>query len=213
MSNKIKNFIIFFLLIFVFILWFLVLKNSKDNNLWEKNIENKKEQKNFLEKKDQKNSQNLEVKKQEKKHFCQQFIDKKRYYKVWSKTNPKINETHIFCWEINSRWKASWFHSKYNNQLSPTIIIDKIDKKNNFWVYTAKIKVKDLKKWDYKTKFSSIYPDKFSSKEIEKMIINAWENKYFYKHSKFRWPSGKWFDIEGYSLNWKINTAYPIYKK
>jgi hypothetical protein len=183
-SENIKNYIILFLIWIIFFLWFLLLNNKSKKEL---NIE--------------------------KKDFCQQFIDKKKYYKVWSKTKLKINETHIFCWEINSRGKASWFHSRRNGKNPPTAKIIKKEKENKVWIYTAKVEIFDIKKWKYKQKFSTIFPDNMTMEDIEKAILNAWENKKFYKKSKFRWPSWLGFDIEWYSLKWKINTAYPIYKK
>ena len=147
--------------------------------------------------------------------FCQQFIDKWYYYKVWSNTSPQINETHIFCGEINSRWKPTWFHSKINWKIPKTVQIIKQEKANRFGVYNAKIKIYDIKNKYFKNKFSSIFPEKLSKQEVEKAILNAWKHKKYYKHSKFVWPSGLWFDISGYTYKWKnkINTAYPIYKK
>jgi len=150
-----------------------------------------------------------------KNHFCQQFIDKWYYYKIWSDTKPQINETHIFCWEINKRWKATWFHSMAGGIIPPTIKINKQEKENKYWVYNAKIWVYDIKNKEFRNKFSSIFPDNLSKIEVEKAILTAWENKYFYKNSQFKWKSGLWFEIWWYTYKWKnkINTAYPIYKK
>ncbi len=165
--------------------------------------------KNIIEEKKYSENKKLE----ETKDFCQQFIDKGKYYKVWSETEPKINKTHIFCWEINSRWKASWFHSRRDWINPATAKVARKENENKLGIYTAKIEVFDIRKWEYKQKFSSIFPDNMSIEEIEKAILNAWENKKYYKKSKFRGPSGLGFDIEWYSLKWKINTAYPIYRK
>ena len=147
--------------------------------------------------------------------FCQQFIDKWYYYKVWSDTSPQINETHIFCGEINSRWKPTWFHAKINWKIPKTIKIVKTENKNKLWVFNAKIEVYDIKNKIFKNKFSSIFPENLSKEQVEKAILNAWDNKKYYKNSKFEWPSGLWFQISGYTYKWKnkINTAYPIYKK
>jgi len=151
----------------------------------------------------------------EKKDFCQQFIDAGKYYKVWSDTVPKINKTHIFCWEYNSKWKPTWFHSMPNWIAPKTIEIYELEKKNKYWVYNAKIWVYDIKNDKFRNKFSSIFPDNLSKDEVENAILTAWENKYYYKNSQFKWKSGLWFEIWWYTYKWKdkINTAYPIYKK
>lgn len=147
--------------------------------------------------------------------FCKQFIEKWYYYKVWSNTKPQINETHLFCGEINSRWKPTWFHSMPEWKEPETVQIVKTEEKNKFWVYNAKIKVYDIKNKKFREKFSSIFPDHLSKQEVENAILNAWKNKKYYKNSKFQGPSGLWFEISGYTYKWKnkINTAYPIYKK
>jgi len=154
-----------------------------------------------------------------KNNFCNKFIKSWKYYKVWWNTKPSINETHIFCWEYNKRWKPTWFHSKILWIKPETIVSFKIkDKPNKYWVYTAKIVVKNLKWWENKTKFSSIFPDNLSKEEVEKAIINAWKNKtnkYNEKSWFFKWPSGLGFDISWYTYHWsdKINTAFPVYTK
>ena len=193
---SIENIKTFIIILLIWIIFFLV---------FSENI--KKEEKIKVEKKIEK------VEKVEKnvKDFCQQFIDKKKYYDVWSETKPKINKTHIFCWEINSRWKASGFHSRFNWKNPVTAEVLEEEKINKLWIYTAQIKVLDIKKNIKKQKFSSFFPDNLDKKEIEKIILNAWNNKKFYKKSKFRGPSGLGFEIEWYTLKWKINTAYPIY--
>ncbi|MDQ7009393.1 MAG: EndoU domain-containing protein [Candidatus Gracilibacteria bacterium] len=148
-------------------------------------------------------------------NFCQQFIDKGYYYKIWSDTKPQINETHIFCGEINSRGKPTGFHSKIDGKIPETINVLETENKNKFGVYTAKIEVYHIKNKIFKNKFSSIFPDNLSKKEVERAILNAWENKYFYKESQFKGESGLGFEIWGYTYKGenKINTAYPIYKK
>jgi hypothetical protein len=148
-------------------------------------------------------------------NFCKQFIEKWEYYQVWSDTKPQINKTHIFCGEINSRWKPTWFHSMPDWIIPETVQIVKKENINKFGVYNAKIEVYDIKNKKFKNKFSSVFPDKLSEEEVEKAILNAWENKKYYKNSKFQWPSGLGFEIAWYTYKWnkKINTAYPIYKK
>lgn len=150
-----------------------------------------------------------------KKHFCQQFMDKWYYYKIWSKTKPQINKTHIFCGEYNSRWKPTWLHSMPDWIIPPNIKILKKEDKNKLWVYNAKIEVYDIKNKEFKNKFSSIFPDNLSMEEVEEAILTAWKNKYYYNNSQFKWKSWLGFEIWWYTYKWenKINTAYPIYKK
>ena len=145
--------------------------------------------------------------------FCNQFIKAWKYYKNWSKTTPAINETHIFCGEINSRWKPVWFHSKINWKIPETVKILKTEKQNKYWVYNWKVLIYDIKQKKFKAKFSSIFPDNLSKQQVEEAIIRAWKHKYYYKNSQFRWKSWLGFEIWWYTYKNKINTAYPIYKK
>lgn len=207
--NKFLKILIFnFLLLF----WLISCQNSNETknistvSILEEKIENNKE----IEK-----TTSQQVGFSSLWSFCQQFIKKWKYYSVWSETSPQINKTHIFCGEINKRWKPTWFHSMPNWEIPETAQIVKKENTNKFWVYNAQIEVYDIKNKIFKNKFSSIFPDKLSKEEVEKAILNAWENKKYYKNSKFQWPSGLGFEIAGYTYKWenKINTAYPIYKK
>jgi hypothetical protein len=148
-------------------------------------------------------------------NFCNQFIEKWYYYKVWSDTIPQINETHIFCGEYNSKWKPTWFHSMSEWIVPKTVEIIKLERKDKYWIYNAKIKIYDIRNDKFNYKFSSIFPDNLSPDKVEKAILNAWNHKYFYKNSQFKWKSGLGFEIWWYTYKWnkKINTAYPIYKK
>jgi len=153
-----------------------------------------------------------------KDNFCNQFIESWKYFSVWSDIKPKINKTHIFCWEYNKRWKATWFHAKIFWITPDTIIYFKIkDKKDKNWVYTANFELKTLDWWKNKTKFSSIFPDILTMEEVENAIRNAFNNNYKYSKKSwyFKWPSGLWFDISWYTYKntGKINTAFPIYTK
>lgn len=182
----------------VLLIWFFYYINNYSVN----NKENNSQQSGFSP-----------LKKIEKITFCNQFIKKWYYYKIWSDTEPQINETHIFCWEFNKSWKPIWFHSKINWKIPETVKILKTENKNKFWVYNSQIEIYDIKNKAFKNKFSSIFPDNLSKEEVEKAILNAWENKYYYKNSQFKWKSWLGFEIWWYTYKWnnKINTAYPIY--
>lgn len=146
--------------------------------------------------------------------FCYQFIEKWHYYSIWSDTYPKVNKTHIFCWEINRLWKPVGFHSRPWWINPSTAKVEKIYDKNSLWIYQSKVKILDIKNHIRKEKFSTMFPDKYSMNDVINMIIYAYKHRYFFKNWKFRWPSWQWFDIEWYILdNQRINTAYPIFKK
>jgi len=162
--------------------------------------------------------ENIEITsdKLDKNNFCNQFIESWKYTSIRSETIPKINKTHIFCWEYNKRWKPTWFHAKILGLKPETIVSFKIkDKKNKYWVYTANIEIKNLNWGKNKTKFSSIFPDNLTVLEVEKAIINAFKNNYKYNKDSwyFKGPSWLWFDISWYTYKGdkKINTAFPIY--
>ena len=150
--------------------------------------------------------------------FCDVFIEKGHYFSVRTKTKPQINATHIFCWEINKKWKPTGFHHRYLWKDPSTARVEKIiyeDKDD--WVYQAKVKILDIKYHLWKKKFSTMFPENLTRKQVVDNILYAWKNRYFLNWLKFRWPSIDWkFDIEGYILPWKeikINTAYPILKR
>lgn len=110
-------------------------------------------------------------------------------------------------------WKPVWFHSRPEWKNPPTAKVEIIIDKNDLWIYQAKTKILDIKNHTWKTKFSTMFPDKYNMEDIINMILYAYKNRYFLKWNKFRWPSWKWFDIEWYLIDKnKINTAYPIFK-
>ncbi len=44
-------------------------------------------------------------------------------------------------------------------------------------------------------------------------VLNAFKNRASGSSEKFRGPSGRGFNIEGYYQNGRINTAYPIFTR
>lgn len=133
--------------------------------------------------------------------------------KVWTKTSPAINVTHIFKGEINRRGKPTGLHAKFNNKLPKSSKIIRIKgKPNAAGVYTADVAINDPKSDEWKRKFSSMFPDKLSAKEVLTAILHAYKNREPNKKRPWRGPSGHGFTIEGYLLkDGRINTAYPIY--
>lgn len=208
---NLNNLLIFSLWVILIILFFTFTNfNKKDISSYNQDI------KNNIVQETKKETKKLDITEKEKENFCNKFIKAWKYYKIWSDTNPKINKTHILCWEINSKWKPTGLHSIYLSNAPATIKIKSIkSKRNKYWVYIASIEILDIKTNKYKTKNSSIFPDNLDNNELEKIIINAWNNKTYYKNSKFKWPSWLGFNIEWYTYKWnsKINTAYPIYTK
>jgi hypothetical protein len=176
------------LLVWVLLLWWC----------WTKNIDYSKNEEN--------QTQLTEAQK-----LCLQIYEAKKYYPIWSDTIPKINLTHIFCGEINKRWKPVWFHSRpwWKDPITARLK-QLIYKKGN--LYRWNVQIYDFVEEKRKTKFSSFFPDSYTMEEVINVILYAYKHKYWQKWLKFRWPSGKWFDIEGYILpDWKINTAYPVF--
>jgi hypothetical protein len=133
--------------------------------------------------------------------------------KIWTKTRPAINVTHIFQGEINRRGKPTGYHALYNGKPVDTARVVKIKgKPNKAGVYTAQVEILDRKSGKWKGKFSSMFPDRMKPEEILKAVLHAYNHRKKGKSTPWRGPSGHGFPIEGYLLkNGKINTAYPIY--
>jgi len=133
----------------------------------------------------------------------------------WSRTRPKINLTHIFEGEINKRGRPVGFHARPGGRDPKNAKVVKIiSPPNKVGVYTAKVKIYDKKRHQWKQKFSSFFPDKMSRKEVIDTILYAYKHRKHPKKQPWIGPSGKGFMIQGY-LNKKgnINTAFPIYVK
>lgn len=133
--------------------------------------------------------------------------------KLWTKTDPAINATHIFKGEINRRGKPTGFHAKFNGQIPKNIRIVQVKSRpNRLGVYTAQIAIKDPRSGVWKEKFSTMFPDNMEIAEVVKAIVHAYNNREKGRSQPWRGPSGHGFPIEGYLLDTgRINTAYPIY--
>ena len=133
--------------------------------------------------------------------------------KLWTKTTPAVNATHIFIGEINRRGKPTGFHAKTNGQIPKDAKILKIKSRpNQAGVYTAQVGIYDKRSQRWKEKFSTMYPDTMEPADIIKAVLHAYGNRQQGKSQPWRGPSGHGFPIEGYVLNdGRINTAYPIY--
>ena len=132
---------------------------------------------------------------------------------VWTETQPAINLTHIFKGEINRRGKPTGLHAKFNGQLAKGAKILKVKgRPNQAGVYTAEVAVQDAGSGQWKSKFSSIFPDKLQAKDVLQAILHAYKHRHSGSDAPWRGPSGLGFPIEGYlSRRGGINTAYPIY--
>ncbi|MEN8213263.1 MAG: EndoU domain-containing protein [Pseudomonadota bacterium] len=133
--------------------------------------------------------------------------------KLWTKTSPAVNATHIFIGEINRRGKPTGFHAKTKGQTPKDAkIIAVKSRPNQAGVYTAQVGIYDKRSRQWKQKFSTMYPDDMEPAEIVKAVLHAYSNRKPGKSQPWRGPSGHGFPIEGYLLNdGRINTAYPIY--
>lgn len=133
----------------------------------------------------------------------------------WSETQPEINLSHIFQGEINRRGKATGFHSRPGGQDPHGARVSQIKgQPNRVGVYTAQVEVLDPDTGQWKSKFSSMYPDSMSQQQVVDGILHAWQRRDPNRQRPWRGPSGQGFQIEGYlSSRGGINTAYPIYQR
>jgi len=131
----------------------------------------------------------------------------------WSNTNPNVNLHHVFEGEINRRGKPTGFHSRPGGQDPSNARVTSVrDKPNRHGVYTANIEVKDGNQW--KSKFSSFFPDDLSRGEVIDVILNAYNNSDNKNSQPWEGPSGAGYQVQGYTSNQGgINTAFPIYTR
>ena len=129
----------------------------------------------------------------------------------WSQSEPNINQWHIFAGEINRSGKPVGFHSRPDGQDPATARVKSIrDQPNRAGVYTASIEIQDGSQW--KSKFSSFFPDSLSRDDVMQAVLNAYSNSNNPKAQPFEGPSGLGFSIQGYTSDrGGINTAFPIY--
>ena len=131
----------------------------------------------------------------------------------WSSTDPEINLWHVFEGEINRKGKPTGFHSRPGGQDPANArVISVKDRPNKAGVYTANIEVRDGGQW--KSKFSSFFPDSLSQQEVVNLIVYAFKNSKNPNEQPWSGPSGLGFQVQGYtSSRGGINTAFPVYNK
>jgi hypothetical protein len=90
----------------------------------------------------------------------------------WSKTDPPVNQRHVFCGEWNKRkQRPTGFHSRPAGQNPATIDTLKItQKQNHAGLYGLR--------WSYagrpgRDKYSSMFPDTCSRKQVLNSIVYA----------------------------------------
>jgi len=136
-------------------------------------------------------------------------------FEQWSSTNPEINLWHVFAGEINRRGKPTGYHSRPGGVDADNARVVSIkDKPNRAGVYTANIEVRDGDQW--KSKFSSFFPDSMSQQEVIDAILNAYSKSGAATSEQSRWegPSGLGFTIQGYTTKrGGINTAFPLFQR
>jgi len=131
----------------------------------------------------------------------------------WSDTTPNINLLHVFDGEINKSGKPTGFHSRPGGQdPAGARLVSLRDKPNRQGVYTANIEVRDGNQW--KSKFSSFFPDTLSREEVISVILHAYENSNNQNAQPWSGPSGQGYQVQGYTTGrGGINTAFPIYTR
>lgn len=131
----------------------------------------------------------------------------------WSKSSPEINMWHVFEGEINKRGKPTGYHSRpCGRDPANARVVSVKDKPNKAGVYTANIEVRDGGQW--KSKFSSFFPDNLSQQEVVDVIVNAYNKSKNPKKQPWSGPSGLGFEVQGYTSNrGGINTAFPVFKR
>jgi len=131
----------------------------------------------------------------------------------WSSSNPEINLWHVFKGEINRKGKPTGWHSRPGGQDPANARIVSIkDRPNRAGVYTANIEVRDGGQW--KSKFSSFFPDNLSQQEVVDVIVHAYSNSKNPNKQPWSGPSGLGFQVQGYtSSRGGINTAFPVYNR
>lgn len=131
----------------------------------------------------------------------------------WSNSTPEINLWHVFEGEINRKGKPTGFHSRPDGQdPADARMVSIKDRPNRQGVYTANIEVRDGGQW--KSKFSSFFPDNLSQQEVVEVILNAYKNSRNPNKQPWSGPSGLGFQVQGYTTSrGGINTAFPVYKR
>ncbi|MEM7219039.1 MAG: EndoU domain-containing protein [Pseudomonadota bacterium] len=131
----------------------------------------------------------------------------------WSSTRPEINLRHVFEGEINRRDAPTGFHARPGGVDPAGARVVRIkDRPNRAGVYTADVEVRDGRQW--KSKFSSFFPDSLSQQQVIDVILHAYRNSRDPQRQPWTGPSGLGFQVQGYTTSrGGINTAFPVYNR
>lgn len=132
----------------------------------------------------------------------------------WTRTDPPVNQAHIFEGEINRRGKPVGFHARPGGR-DPrgARVVRVVDRPNRRGVYTAEVEIVNGEgRWLRKN--STFFPDSMDRAAVLAAILHAYEERAPGGSLKFRGPSGRGFTIEGYLLDdGRINTAWPVFTR
>jgi hypothetical protein len=132
----------------------------------------------------------------------------------WTRTDPPVNQAHIFEGEINKRGKPVGFHARPGGR-NPrgARVVRVVDGPNRRGVYTAEVEIENgAGRW--LRKISTFFPDSMDRAAVLAAVLHAYEDRTTGGALKFRGPSGRGFTIEGYRLDdGRINTAWPIFTR
>lgn len=126
----------------------------------------------------------------------------------------EIDEEHIFDGEINRRGRPVGFHSRPGGRdPEGARLVKVLDTPNGEGVYTARVEIFDPDERQWLDKRSSFFPDHLDRDEVLSLIRRAYADRTLEEGDRWRGPSGSGYQVEGYLLGEKINTAYPLYRR
>ena len=126
----------------------------------------------------------------------------------------EIDEEHIFDGEINRRGRPVGFHSRPGGRdPQGARLVKVLDTPNGEGVYTARVEIFDPDEKHWLDKRSSFFPDHLDREEVLTLIRRAYAQRTLEEGDRWRGPSGSGYQVEGYLLGEKINTAYPLYRR
>lgn len=135
----------------------------------------------------------------------------------WSASVPPVNLRHVFCGEVNRRGRAVGYHAlggaREPGEARIAAVTAPPDANR---VYAARIclepEAPPSAAGPPLCKLSTLFPDDWSEAEVLAAILNAYRRGAVDGRGKWRGPSGRGFDIEGWLLpgEERINTAWPL---
>lgn len=124
-----------------------------------------------------------------------------------------VDEEHIFEGEINRRGRPVGFHSRPGGRdPEGARVVRVLDSPNAQGVYTARVEIFDPDSGEWLDKRSSFFPDHLDRDEVLAVIRGAFGGRTLEEGDRWRGPSGLGFQVEGYLLGDRINTAYPLFR-